>query len=197
MGARRHLRRLMDRFLAQGRRVTVIKVLHIIEGVTLGGGTRVVIVMAKNSSRLGYIQHRIVFLSPASSEGTALAKSAGIPVIDAPDDPSLQQEIEQADIVQVNYWNCPKLNALMRSELPFMRLLIWFHIVGDTPWQFITRILIDLADVALISRLYSLMLPVFKSILDDGRGHRLGLIYGRVDCDRVVGIASMPTRLLA
>lgn len=164
----------------------MLRVLHFIQSVNEGGGSRCVIAASKYSSRTAQIQHRVISLSPASREGLALAQAAGLTVIEVPDPQTLQQEVEQADIVQIDYWNFPKMHALLRSDLPAMRLLIWFHIAGDSPPQAIARSLIDFADMTLTSNPYSHTLPVVQKALK--QGHQLDMVYDPADFERLAGL---------
>lgn len=168
----------------------MIRVLHIVQSITEGGGARTVMTTARSSMRSGQFQHAAISLSPASHAGLAIAEKTGLSVIDNPEPKQLQQELEQADIVQVNYWNFPRLHALLHSELlPPMRLLIWFHIAGDSPPQAITRSLVDFADVALTSNPHSLTLPALHGA---DLGNSIGMIYGPADFDRLRGLVSIP-----
>lgn len=170
----------------------MLKILHVVQAATSGGGTRLIFALAKNMSYSGSMQHKVVSLSPASAEGMSLAESANIPLITEPDNATLRQEFAQADIVHIHYWNSPKMSAMLRSQLPAMRLLIWFHIVGNTPPQVITRSLLEFADVALASNSYSLTLPAFKNFPAEGSNRRIGMIYGPADFDRLGGLAPVP-----
>ena len=82
-----------------------IKVLHVIQGLSLGGGARTMVAAAKYSARLGGFQHRVASLLPAAPESLNLSEEAGMTVIDAPDRNALLHEIEETDIVLVHWWN--------------------------------------------------------------------------------------------
>jgi glycosyltransferase involved in cell wall biosynthesis len=169
-----------------------IKVLHIIQWHCLGGAARGMIATAKYSAQLSNIQHRIVSLKEAVPKATELAHQAGISVISAPDGETLKSELENADIVHVHFWNNPQMYEFLKSELPPMRLLMWFHVAGDCPPQVITKELVHLADVAIPCNPYSYQLPVFKTLPAEAKFHKVSMVYDAADFERVAGIVSKP-----
>ena len=103
-------------------------VLHIIHSLSLGGASRALIAAAKYSSRLGNFRHCVVSLMVPDRRAVKLATEAGMTVIDATDRCKFWSEIEQADIVQLHFWNTPEFYELTIQSLPPMRLLIWCHV---------------------------------------------------------------------
>src|SRR5690348_12545974 len=73
----------------------VIRVLHLIEGLSSGGASRNLLTMAKFSSRIGDVDHRVASLDPASQDGITLARDTGITVLDAPNHARLTAEAAQ------------------------------------------------------------------------------------------------------
>ena len=162
-----------------------IKILHIIQGFYSGGSGRALIATAKNSSKLGSFQHRIVSLAPASPTAIKLAKEAGLSVVNTPEQDTLLSEIENADIVHLHFWNNPHMYDFLQSELPAMRLLIWFHVAGDKPPQILTQELVDFSDFALACSPYTYEHRVFQNLPAEVRLKKTGMVYGAADFERV------------
>ncbi|OQW92803.1 MAG: hypothetical protein BWK78_00520 [Thiotrichaceae bacterium IS1] len=77
-------------------------------------------------------EHRIICLeSPQKSQFVQKAIDVGCKLTCCPSASELFEAIEQADIVQLEFWNHPAmLRALCSGPLPAMRLLIWCHVSG-------------------------------------------------------------------
>ncbi len=162
-----------------------IKILHIIQGFYSGGSGRALIATAKNSLKLGNFQHRVVSLAPASPTAIEMAEHAGLSALNAPDRDTLLWEIENADIVHLHFWNNPQMYEFLRSPLPAMRLLIWFHVAGDKPPQILTPELVDFSDFALACSPYTYEHRVFENLPAEVRLKKTGMVYGAADFDRV------------
>src|SRR5919199_2820742 len=169
-----------------------IKILHIMQWVCLGGATRAMIATAKYSSQLGSFEHRVISLQTAVPAASEMAKEAGMTVVDAPDQGTIEREIEHADIVHVHYWNHPQMNEFLRLELPAMRLLMWFHVAGDKPPQIITKELVNYSDFAIPCNPYSYELPVFQNLLTEVRLKKIGMVYDAAEFDRVSDLQPKP-----
>jgi glycosyltransferase involved in cell wall biosynthesis len=165
-----------------------IKILHVIQGFYRGGSGRALVAAAKYSSQLGSFQHRLVALAPTSPDAIAMAKEAGLSVANATDGETVLSEIENADIVHLHFWNNPQMYEFLRSELPAMRLLIWFHVAGDKPPQIITKELVDFSDFALACSPYTYEHPVFQNLPAEVRLKKTGMVYGAADFERVSDI---------
>ncbi|MEW6495991.1 MAG: glycosyltransferase family 4 protein, partial [Cyanobacteriota bacterium] len=163
----------------------IIKILHIIQGFYRGGSGRALVATAKYSSQFGSFQHRIVSLAPASPDAIKMAADAGLSVLNEPDRDTLLSEIENADIVHLHFWNNPQMYEFLRSELPAMRLLIWFHVAGDKPPQIITQELVDFSDFALACSPYTYEHRVFQNLPAEVRLKKTGMVYGAADFERV------------
>lgn len=122
-------------------------VLHVIEYLDKGGATRAALATAKESAKFGSYEHSFVSLKPAHPEAVELARAAGIQTHQTPSISQLDGLIDEADIVQVEYWNAPAVNHLLHSTLPPHRLAIWFHVAGNTAPQLIHETLFNFADV--------------------------------------------------
>jgi len=168
------------------------KILHIIQGLYRGGSGRALTATAKYSAKLGGFQHRVISLQSAAPGAMEMAQEAGISVLDAPDRNTLLGEIERADIVHLHVWNHPQMYDFLRSELPAMRLLMWFHIAGDKPPQVLTRELVDYADFALACSPYTYEHPVFQHLSPEVKLKKTGMVYGATDFQRLSNLKPKP-----
>ena len=64
----------------------MIKILHIIQSLTIGGGARAMIAIAKYSAQQGTFHHSAISLNPADPRAIKEAKKAGMNVFNAPDE---------------------------------------------------------------------------------------------------------------
>jgi glycosyltransferase involved in cell wall biosynthesis len=160
------------------------RVVHLLDSVTGGGGARSVLNLARASARLGPFAHEIVCLRPASPEGLRLAREAGVPVAGDAPLADVAARIAAADIVQVNYWNHPLLNRLLRAPLPPMRLVVLLHVAGDTAPQVVTPELVRFADVAVACSPHTHGLPAFAGL----PARRTAMVYPPADLARVHGV---------
>jgi len=167
-----------------------VRVVHLLDSVTVGGGARSVLNLARASARLGPFAHEVVCLRPASPEGLRLAREAGVPVAGDVPLAEVAGRIAGADIVQVNYWNHPLLNRLLHMPLPPMRLVVWFHVAGDVAPQVAVPELVRFADVAVACSPYTSGLPAFAGL----PAGRAAMIYPPADLVRAHGVRPRPHR---
>jgi len=166
-----------------------MKILHIIQALNLGGAARGMIATARNTSKIGDYQHSVLSLLPAVPEALKMADEAKIRVFSEPDITTIRREIEASDIVHVNFWNNHEIYELFRSDLPAMRLMIWYHICGEGAPQIITQKLVDFADINIASNPYTYEnLPVFSKIPAKDRQNRVVMVYDAADFARLEGI---------
>ena len=105
---------------------------------------------------------------------------------------TILKEIEKTDIVHINFWNNPEIYQLLRSDLPEMRLLIWFHIAGDKAPQIITNKVIDFTDFALACSPYTYKHPAIQNLPPNIRTEKSGMVYGATDFERLSNITLKP-----
>lgn len=163
-------------------------VLHIIQNVIGGGGSRAMISLAKHSRRLGGYDHRLVSLAAADIVGLELAKQAGLSVLDQPSREELHTAIAEADVVLVHWWNNPDLATLFRSDLPAARLALWLHVGGYHSPQVLSRPLIDFADLAVACSPHTYAHPVFAGLAEETRLERTAMVLAGADFDRLKGV---------
>lgn len=169
-------------------------VLHVVDRISGGGPTRSLIALVKHLSRVGAPQqHRMIALRrDAYPIARVFAKQAGLTVILQPDADTLRSEVASADIVQLHYWNNPEVGELLRAELPAMRLLIWFVILGRYAPQIVTEKLLRHADVAVATTPATLELPVLRDANEEGLLPTMEVIPGTADFDRIAGLRPQP-----
>lgn len=165
----------------------MIRVLHVIHGLGSGGGPRALISLAKYSARQGDFHHRVVSLTSTSDDMRALIKEADMDLIEPSDSKRLYTEIEAADIVQLSWWNTPEIDDFLRSELPEMRLITWFHTSGDIAPQIITPGLIEFSDFALACSPYTYQCSAITNLPPETRLKKTGMVYGAADFSRLHG----------
>lgn len=130
-----------------------MRILHIIPRWIGGGPERAIIEIARQDRLANRkIERRAIVLdTPISAPLVAMARIQGVTVIPALGNLRLDAEIAAADVVEVSYWNHPRLLALLRRPLPSARLLIRSAIAGDTPPHILFPELVALADAWVLS----------------------------------------------
>lgn len=110
-------------------------VLHILDRLSAAGPTRSLISLAALQREAGAPwQHRVVTLqAELYPHALLMARRAGLQVRRAVDAAELAEEIAQADIVQLHYWNNPAFLDLLGRRLPPHRRILWFMVAGGSP----------------------------------------------------------------
>ncbi|MCP9473149.1 MAG: glycosyltransferase family 4 protein [Nitrospira sp.] len=112
-----------------------MRVLHIT--AHLGGGVGKVLagVVAESARRRDDTRHAIACLEvPEKRTFLDRVLSWGGEVLVAPSFDRLTEEVDRADIVQVEWWHHPTVAGwLCSGVLPSMRLLVWCHVSGLYP----------------------------------------------------------------
>ena len=99
--------------------------------------------------------------------------ATGAKVIEAPAQHQILSLIETADIVQIEFWNHPRLyEALARLPLPAGRYLFWSHISGLAP-PLIAEGLTEAADIFVYTSACSLTRPAGGDLRVIGSGFGL------------------------
>ncbi len=169
-----------------------MRVLHIIHHLTTGGAARAMMCGAKYARRCAGAEHRIVSLFPPDGAAIDLAEQHGMSVSMARDVTSMHEEMAEADVVHLHWWNTPYVQDLLLSDLPAMRLLITYHVAGDHAPQVITPNLVDFADMAVACCPRSYRLQPFRRLADEGRAGRAAVVVDPADLERVAGIEPKP-----
>ena len=130
-----------------------MKILHIIPRWIGGGPERGILEIASYDKALsGNITRRVVVLDkPISAPLFIQARKLGVALIVAPQPDELAREIEDADILEITYWNHPLLLDILRRPLPLARLLIRSAIAGNTLPHILFPELVALPDFWILS----------------------------------------------
>lgn len=167
-----------------------MQVLHVIHRLSDGGASRSLLTMARTSAAAGHT-HRIASLLPPSARARHAARAAGLALLEAPAPGGLHAAAEQADIVQVHFWNTPELYEWLWSDLPPMRLLLRLNVGGGHAPQVLTPALLDFADLVAAGSPYTLALPVCAASPPAARA-RLALLPPAADFSRLAGHTPRP-----
>jgi glycosyltransferase involved in cell wall biosynthesis len=179
---------ISSRFIEAAIGETAIQILHIIQQLSRGGAARTTVATSRYSSRIGEYRHRIISLLPSDPFTLKMAEEAGLAVLEAPAPGIIQQEVEAADIVQVEFWNSPELYAWLREDHPTMRLILRIHIAGHKPPQVVTKELIEYSDRAVGTCPFTMELPVFQNLPGAWRERKTAMVLAAPDFERLVGI---------
>lgn len=124
-----------------------IRILHLIHSVSGGGASRAMSVLALRTSARSGRRVSVVSLTGGDAFEVARLRGGGIEVIEANSIAEVHAAMERADIVHAHVWNNPELFRLLRSHLPPLRLLFWFHVAGRAVPQVFPPDLVSRADV--------------------------------------------------
>ena len=105
-----------------------LEVLHITQQLSSGGAGKALEALASAAKRS---RHRVVSLLPATPEARRRLTSQAIPLLEQPYATELSACMNQADVVQIHFWNTPELYRFMTLEHN-CRLVIWSHVEGST-----------------------------------------------------------------
>lgn len=173
--------------MSHGNRKHVVT--HIIQQLTLGGAARALVATSKYSSKKGPFIHKVISLVAPTNDGRELAKSNGVEVLEGLSEHAIKKVIEQSDIIHINWWNNPQVQKLLRSELPKMRTLVWYHVAGDHAPQLITPSIAGFADINIATNPYTYRSNEALSPYLEREDHRkLRMIVDPADLERVKGV---------
>lgn len=106
-----------------------MKVLHI--AAHLGGGVGKAHAALCSSSDPAIERHYCLLEPPRDRRFADEIEASGARITVAPDAATLRRAAAAADLVQIEWWNHPRLYAaLCGSDLPPLRSLVWCHISG-------------------------------------------------------------------
>ena len=111
-----------------------MKVLHLIENIRFGGANRGVFTSAKHSKRLYGHEHTIIPMRSddlaATDNGIAMAHANGMRTVVWPDKADYHKEVEQADVVLVQWWGSTCMLGLRYKNMMPCRLATLYHVAG-------------------------------------------------------------------
>lgn len=165
------------------------RVIHIIQELTLGGASRAMIAKAKYSSLFGDFKHSIISLVRVHPESPArkLAEANGVELLNFKDEGHLNSIVAEADIVELQWWNSPQMDAFLRKLQPPMRLMAWFHVGGHQAPQNVTKAIVDYVDFAVPCSPYTYECRAIQELGAEARIAKTGMAYGAADFARFDG----------
>ena len=168
-------------------------VLHVIECLDKNEVAQATISTTKQSARFGSFDHSIVSLKQADPAVIKQAKDSNIEVYESPSISHLDSLIDDADILQIEYWNAPAINELLHTSLPPHRLAIWFHVAGSVIPHKIHQKLFDLADLPIASgpTLFNEH-PIFVTARETERAQEPAMVLAPADFDSLKNFSPEP-----
>ena len=164
-------------------------ILHIIHELSGGGAAREMLNLARVLDRSrGYV-HKIIALKPAGEHGRQLAVQTGVEVVECPSPTALYAEMEQADIVQIEWWNCSLVTSLLHRPFPDCRLVIRYHVAGDKAPHIVTANHLKLADLNILSKADN---PILEAFDADWKEDRVSCILHGSDFSRMPNVEPRP-----
>ena len=140
-----------------------LRIAHIFEQIRLGGPIYALIGLSKHLVTIKPDCQRIISLLPADPRAVRQAAAAGLTILSGPNKATIKQELAKADIVQVHFWNSPRIYAFLRAKNPPMRTLVWCHVNGLYPPHILSQSIFDFADLVATTSESSFSLPVICS----------------------------------
>ncbi|HRN87821.1 glycosyltransferase [Hyphomicrobium sp.] len=139
-----------------------MKVLHI--AVHLGGGVGRAHSVLAAASPPDMRRHYVLLETPRDVRFVNSVEASRAEITIAPDDVTVARLAAEADVVQVEWWNHPRLYAcLSRADLPSIRSVFWCHVSGlHAPY--IPTGLFSAADSVLLTSACSFAAPNVSSL---------------------------------
>jgi glycosyltransferase involved in cell wall biosynthesis len=100
------------------------------------------------SARARGTEHQVLSLLPPHPAAQARACSEGLTMRPATE---FYRAAGNTDILHVHFWNSPDLYSALEFELPAARIAVTCHVGGSTAPQILTREVVELADVVLVT----------------------------------------------
>jgi glycosyltransferase involved in cell wall biosynthesis len=163
-----------------------LNILHIIPRFVGGGPERSLLAFAAAERDTGAANRHVVAVldPPVAVDMFLAARRLGVKLEVRPDPAALARLIEDADLVQLHFWNHPVLTTLLRTlAFPPSRVLLWSHVLGTRAPQVLTEEITGFAD----------RLVLTSELSRESAGARSARKRG-VPIDDIPGIADM-TRL--
>lgn len=164
-----------------------MKVLHIIPRFIGGGPERHLLALVAAWRQEGLeTQHQVAVLAPPISAPLLIkARRLGVVITATPSDDQLAAAIRDADVVEVIYWNHPRLLDLLRRDLPPARVLVQCVVAGIAPPQALVADLGRFADAMVITSPASRATPA--AVQASGAGKPVEFIPALADMSRLQG----------
>jgi glycosyltransferase involved in cell wall biosynthesis len=144
-----------------------MRVLHIIPELTLGGGSRHTLAVAKRLHGEG-IPQEVISLGPAHRVSREWLSSLDVKLEQSPSHARICESVGAADVLLVHYWHSARLERLLRLPLPAARIAVWAKIYGGYAPQLLSAALAEFADRIFVTASASLDLPALGAFPDRG-----------------------------
>ena len=111
---------------------TLVNILHITPHLGGGVGKALSSFLCNSAGNHSTFRHSVVCLEqPEKMQFVNIIQKCAIPIYFCPSESELKTLVEQADIVQLEFWNHPVIPAyLCGTHLPPHRLVVWSHVSG-------------------------------------------------------------------
>ena len=129
--------------------VAALNVLHIIPRFVGGGPERSLLAFAAAERITGQVNRHVVAVlePPVATHMFLAARRLGVELAIRPEQATLARLIENADLVEVHFWNHPALANLLRTlTFPPARVLVWSRVLGTRAPQVLTEEIAGFAD---------------------------------------------------
>ena len=168
----------------------MIRVLHVTKLLNRAGAGRSLTTIARHLHETGRFRHAVASLVSVPERAREMVRRSGVRLLDAPPREVLLEEMERADVVQVEWWNNPQIQEMLRSRLPPCRLVLSVHVAGDAMPHVLTCGLLDRVDHCVTGCPYVERLPVVESW--PKRATRVTNVFATTDFDRLEGLERKP-----
>ena len=166
----------------------MIRVLHVTQKVNFGGSSRSLCAIARHLPRWGRFEQAVVSLSPTTDPARKLVADAGLSLIEAPGAEEFRRHIEEADILQLHWWNNPGIYEVLRGPLPPTRLALFIHVAGDAAPGLTTRKLIDHVDFCIAGCRYTYEHSAIAELPSEEREAKAAVVRATTELTRLAGI---------
>lgn len=166
-----------------------VKVIHVVPHLGGGIGTAYagITIPGPDMSEGAKIEHEILLLEkPRKTPGIERIRANGIPIFIEPTNSEVKRKINDADLVQIGWWNHP-LNSKFLAEFPEIpvRLLCWSHVSGCT-YPFLRRGFLNKFAKTLFTTPFSFENPEIASWNE--KNERTDIVYGLGDLSRFLDV---------
>jgi glycosyltransferase involved in cell wall biosynthesis len=166
----------------------MLNVLHIIPRFVGGGPERSLLAFAAAERAAAAVNRHIVAVlePPVATHMFLAARRLGVELRIRPEPVALVKLIEDADLVEIYFWNHPALTSLLRT-LPFppARVLVWSCVLGTRAPQVLTDEIASFADCLVLTSELSHESAGARAARE--RGVPVECIPGIADMDRLDG----------
>jgi glycosyltransferase involved in cell wall biosynthesis len=156
--------------------------------MALGGSCRSILSIAKSLQATGQFEVTIVSLN-AQKGAEEIIEEAGVTLIDNPTREQLFAAIEAADIVQVDWWNNPKIYDFLRLEnLPPTRMCAFVHAAGDNWPNLLTKQVLDFVDHVVPCCRYGSLIPLLRKLPPETYREKVQWAFATTNFNRLEGL---------